>query len=120
MNWAAAEPVFVIGLFVLWIYGIYRMFAAKKNGQKKPGYVVVDPQSATSSDDLVIVAHFTDQLTADLHRVHLESEGIESVVLGNSFSRRQGRYVMQVRAEDAPRAMEILNRELSELSEMSE
>lgn len=89
------------------------MFAANRSGNKKPGYTVVDPEPAASPDDLVTVAQFADQLTADLYRVHLESEGIEGMVFGNSFSRRHPRYVLQVRSEDAPRATEVLKLERS-------
>lgn len=93
---------------------MYRLFAVNRSGEKKPNYRVLDPEPSSSPDAFVTVAQFTDQITADLHRVHLESEGIEGIVTGTPYSRRQAGYALQVRAEDAPRAVEILNCEMGE------
>jgi hypothetical protein len=66
------------------------------------------------SDRFVTIATFLFPFQAEMEKLHLESEGIEAVIPGNSVTNSVdpsgiAAVRLQVREEDAERAMMVLN-----------
>lgn len=66
------------------------------------------------SDELVTIASFSFAVDAEMARIRLEQNGIESVIL-NEILARLSRWnegvILQVREDDAKQALEILKSE---------